>query len=320
MKQIYLKSLFLSLLMIVVGNVCASAEEETIASFTASTYNSGTTNGWTVSNANYATAGGGYYQLTYSNASIVTPSINWSEYSDITITIYARKFGGPDETQGKISVSQGETELASYSPSGTSIAASSALSISPVDGSITISCPGASGNKGCGVKEIVIKGTPVVSNKTLTGLMISGYPTEFYVGDEFTFGEEGTVTAVYDDNSTKVVTSKATFTGYDMNTAGIQTVTVSYTEGDITKTTDYNITVKERTLTGITLSGTYPTEFNVGDTFSHDGLIVTASYDDDSSEDVTDEVTFEGYDMSAPGEQTVTVSYCCSGLRATVRP
>ena len=170
MKQFYLKSFFLSLLMIVVGNVNLSAEEVTIASFDATTHNTNPTgDGWTVSNATYATASSGnYYKLISSNASIVTPEINWSEYSDITITISARKFGGPNATQGKISVSQGETELTSYSPSSTSPVASSALAISPTDGAITISCPGASNSKGCGVQSIVIKGTKNASTKTYT--------------------------------------------------------------------------------------------------------------------------------------------------------
>ena len=179
MKQTYLKSLFLSLLMIVVGSISANAEEVTIATFTASDYNSGNTGGWTVSNADYATASSGnYYKLISSDASIVTPSINWSSYSDITITISARKFGGPNATQGRISVSQGETELASYSPSGTSIAASSALEISPADGTITISCPGASSSKGCGVGSIVIKGIP------------KGTPTEGIAINETNFPDD----------------------------------------------------------------------------------------------------------------------------------
>ena len=308
MKQTYLKSLFLSLLMIVVGSISAYAEEETIATFTASEYNSGTTGGWTVSNANYATAGGGYYQLTYSNASIVTPSIKWSDYSDITITISARKYGGPNETQGKISVSQGETELTSYSPSGSSLVASSELEISPADGTITISCPGASSNKGCGVGSIIIKGTPAVS-KTLSSISLSGtYPTTFKVGD--TFSHEGMiVTANYDDNTSENVTAYATFEGYDMSTAGEQEVTVSYTKGEVTKTATYDITVENVLLTGITLSGDYPTTFDVGDTFSHEGMTVTANYDDETTEDVTSSATFEGYDMSTAGEQEVTVSY-----------
>lgn len=154
-KQLhYFKSWLLLMLCMVVGVSSASAEDVTIASFSPDS-----NDGWTINNADYATAGGGYYKLISSDASIVTPNINWSQYSDITITISARKFGGPDATQGKISVSQGTTELASYSPSGSSIVASSALSISPSSGAITISCPGASSSKGCGVQSIVIKGT-----------------------------------------------------------------------------------------------------------------------------------------------------------------
>lgn len=150
-KKLHLKTMLLLCAMIL-GIGSAWAQEVTIASFS-----NAANEGWTINNAEYATAGGGYYKLTSSDASIVTPSINWTEYTDITIIISARKFGGPDTTQGKIAVSQGEVELATYSPSGTSIAASSALSISPTDGVITISCPGASSNKGCGVQSIVIK-------------------------------------------------------------------------------------------------------------------------------------------------------------------
>ena len=40
------------------------------------------------------------------------------------------------------------------------------------------------------------------------------------------------------------VTSSATFTGYNMSTIGTQTVTVTYTEGEVTKTATYAITVE----------------------------------------------------------------------------
>ncbi len=81
------------------------------------------------------------------------------------------------------------------------------------------------------------------SAKALTSIELSGtYPTSFYVGNDFSH-EGMTVTANYDDESTKDVTAKATFSGYDMANAGNQTVTVSYTENEITKTTNYNITV-----------------------------------------------------------------------------
>lgn len=91
--------------------------------------------------------------------SIVSPSIAWSNYTNIKITIKARKYGGPNATQGRISVSQDETELLSVSPTSTSLSDYGPTVITPVDGTITISCPGASSSKGCGVSEITIKGT-----------------------------------------------------------------------------------------------------------------------------------------------------------------
>lgn len=77
--------------------------------------------------------------------------------------------------------------------------------------------------------------------KELSNITLSGQTTTFDVGDEFEFG--GTVTAHYEDSTSANVTSKATFSGYNMSSAGTQEVTVSYTEGQITKTATYNITV-----------------------------------------------------------------------------
>ena len=86
-----------------------------------------------------------------------------------------------------------------------------------------------------------------VSAKTLSSISVSGYTTSFTVGDTFSFG--GTVTATYSDETTADVTSSATFSGYNMSTAGNYTVTVSYTEGGVTKTATYSITVAAHTHT-----------------------------------------------------------------------
>ncbi|MCQ2290331.1 MAG: bacterial Ig-like domain-containing protein [Muribaculaceae bacterium] len=66
-----------------------------------------------------------------------------------------------------------------------------------------------------------------------------------------------------------------------------------------------------KTLDHITLSGSYQTEFNVGDTFNHNGMTVTASYAEEgvADADVTKQATFSTPDMSQAGTQTVTVSY-----------
>ena len=150
----------------------------------------------------------------------------------------------------------------------------------------------------------------------LSSITLSGdYPTTFHVGDAFS--HEGiVVTATYEDTTTRDVTASAEFTGYDMTTAGAQTVTVSYSEGEVTETATYDITVNApATLLSITLSGTYPTEFGQGDAFGSEGTIVTANFDDNTTADVTAEATFTGYDMDVLGEQTVTVSY--EGQEAT---
>ncbi|MBR3646926.1 MAG: bacterial Ig-like domain-containing protein [Paludibacteraceae bacterium] len=146
--------------------------------------------------------------------------------------------------------------------------------------------------------------------KVLSSIALSGeYPTTFHTGDAFSH-EGMTVTANYEGGKTKDVTASATFSGYDMANAGVQTVTVSYTENEVTKTATYNITVNApATLTTISLSGTYPTTFLEDDEFSSEGIIVTANYDDDTHVDVTEYASFSGYDMSATGVQTITVSY-----------
>ena len=76
---------------------------------------------------------------------------------------------------------------------------------------------------------------------TLSSISISDYKTELTKGSAFDFG--GTVTAHYSNSSTQDVTSEAQFSGYDMNTAGTYTVTVSYTEKGVTQTATYNLTV-----------------------------------------------------------------------------
>ena len=80
-----------------------------------------------------------------------------------------------------------------------------------------------------------------VQPKTLSSIEVSGQKTTFTVGDEFVFG--GTVTAVYSDGSRSTVDeSDVTISGYDMSTAGEQTVSVTYQ----TKSTEYVITVNAK--------------------------------------------------------------------------
>lgn len=114
--------------------------------------------------------------------------------------------------------------------------------------------------------EFIPDDTPA---SALASIAVSGQNTSFTVGDTFSFG--GTVTATYDDGSTKDVTSAATFDGYDLATAGSQTVTVSYTEGSITKTATYSITVSA--VDGTTLS------VKMGDVVEANGYTLSSGND-----------------------------------------
>ena len=121
-----------------------------------------------------------------------------------------------------------------------------------------------------------------VSSATLSSIALSGtYPTEFAKGTEFSH-EGMTVTATYDDASELDVTSSATFTGYNMNTAGDQEVTVSYTENLVTKTATYNIKVIAPVVT-LDLSSNTGWEFPSGsgnktvdaNTYTNNGYSIT---------------------------------------------
>lgn len=142
---------------------------------------------------------------------------------------------------------------------------------------------------------------------TLSSISVSNQKTTFTVGDTFSFG--GTVTATYSNFDTADVTSSATFSGYNMSSASPQTVQVSYTENGVTQTTTYSITVNPRpaTLLSISVSG-QKTEFTVGDSFVFGG-IVTANFDDGTSENVTENARFSGYSLASAGASTVTVTY-----------
>ena len=105
-----------------------------------------------------------------------------------------------------------------------------------------------------GLSNVVVyyTGTPTIE---VSSISISGsYPTSFNQGAEFSH-DGAVVTATYTDNTTKDVTSSATFSGYDMSTLGTQTVTVSFTDGQ-EATTTYTITVNRDVTAGVALVAT----------------------------------------------------------------
>ena len=80
-----------------------------------------------------------------------------------------------------------------------------------------------------------------VNPVVLSSISTSNQTTEYAVGDTFSY--DGTCTATYNNASTKIVTPTVNLSNVNMNTEGAYTVTLSYTEGGVTKTTSYSITV-----------------------------------------------------------------------------
>ena len=77
------------------------------------------------------------------------------------------------------------------------------------------------------------------------------------------------------------------------------------TQNDITLI----VAAESKTLSSISLGGTYPTTFTIGDTFDHTGMTVTAHYSDSTTSNVTSSATWSNPDMSTSGTKQVTVSY-----------
>lgn len=98
---------------------------------------------------------------------------------------------------------------------------------------------------------------------------------------------------------------------YDVSAAKTKTVTLGTdVNGKRAYLSGFTITyAAAKVLSNIALSGTYPTTFTKGDTFSHSGMVVTANYSDSTSATVTSSATWSSPDMSTPGAKTITVSY-----------
>lgn len=146
--------------------------------------------------------------------------------------------------------------------------------------------------------------TPV---SPLKSIAVSGMTQNYYVGDTFSF--DGTCTATYEDNSTKTV-KPTSVSSPDMTTSGNKTITISYTENSVTKTTTYTIYVTPvPTLSSIAISGTLSkTSYYSGDTFDPTGLTVTATYTNSSTKDVTSDVDWTPSPLET-GITSVTATY-----------
>jgi len=152
----------------------------------------------------------------------------------------------------------------------------------------------------------------------LSSIEITTAPTKvtYLVGDNFD-AEGMVVTAHYNDSRKDTVITTYTVTDGKSLSSGKETVTISYTEGGITKTTTQAITVNSA-LQSIAIT-TNPTkmEYTEGETFDKTGMVVTATYANGETKEVeTYTVTPEGA-LNTVGTQTMTVHYTENGTEKT---
>lgn len=140
----------------------------------------------------------------------------------------------------------------------TASANNTTVTVTPTDGTTAIS---AKIGGTCGFTGVTVNYTKAASDepepvivKTLKSIAVTGMTTTFEQGDVFKF--DGTCTATYsvtkDDVAQADETAEVTpayVSTPDMNQIGTQTVYVTYSEGGVEKTNEYEITITENTVT-----------------------------------------------------------------------
>ena len=143
-----------------------------------------------------------------------------------------------------------------------------------------------------------------VSEASITAISVTTMPSKvnYHVGKEF--DSTGiVVTATASDGNTIDVTKDCTYSGFDSSSPKQCEITVHY--GGFTCT--FEVTIIRLTILEVTHMPT-KTKYFTGETFDSTGLIITAYYDNGTSEQVTD-YTLSNPDMSTYGNKTVTVTF-----------
>lgn len=122
----------------------------------------------------------------------------------------------------------------------------------------------------------------------LTEIQVKSEPTKTtYIAGE-TFDSTGMViTAVYDDESTKdLQTTDWTFSPDGALTTSTRTITISYTEGEVTKTVRQAITVTNDVVDVTIKTPATKTSYIVGEKFDPAGMVVTVKYQNGETRDI----------------------------------
>ncbi|TCZ77853.1 hypothetical protein E0485_10295, partial [Paenibacillus albiflavus] len=147
----------------------------------------------------------------------------------------------------------------------------------------------------------------VTVEKKLVSIKVTTPPTKIIYNVGESLDPTGlVVTGTYDDDTTAIMNVTLTdITGFDKTKLGKQTLTVTI-DG---KSTTFEVTV-EKKLVSIKVT-TPPTKiiYNVGESLDPTGLVVTGTYDDDTTAIMNVTLTdITGFDKTKLGKQTLTVT------------
>lgn len=240
--------------------------------------------------------------------------------NDVNITSFSAKFGGFGGTAGTVTLKVGDTPVGTGSLNGTSDVTVNSTS-SATGKVLTVTVTGISK----GVKAYYISYTyePAAALEK-TDPTITFNAGSVHVGKTldlstlFTSTSTGDVTYSISEGDTYASLSGSFLTG---NAAGTVTVkaeqakTTTYNAGEATAT----ITVTAApTLSSIAVT-TPPTKttYSEGETFNPEGMVVTATYTDNSTDVVTSSCTFTPSDALTTSINEITVSYTEGGTTKT---
>src|SRR5574344_835854 len=164
----------------------------------------------------------------------------------------------------------------------------------------------------------VLKGTDI----TLTAITVDSSLAKNSYGKGASLDVSGLIIhALWSDKTvTTVDSTKAVITGYDAESIGQQTLTVSVTQKECTVSASWVITVTQATPSSISITNPSKTNYALGESLEVSDMVVTVTYTDGSTVTITDSssYTISGFDNKTAGTQVLTVSYCGCTAQFTV--
>ena len=202
-----------------------------------------------------------------------------------------------------------------YSPTGSLKTTDKKVTISYTEGNITKTAE----------INITVNATPPPVEKNLTSIKITKMPNKTVYEEGEKFDPTGMeVTATYSDNSQEKVTNYTYIPTGSLKTKD-KKVVISYTEKNITKTAEVNITVnakptpEQKILTNIEITQ-MPNKivYKEGETFDKTGMVVTATYSDGSRENINNYNCFPITALTT-NHTHITVTYTENGRTVTAK-